>query len=43
MMADRPATSRARLQDLRDVYLIFENSISALLDGWEKAKRETTA
>jgi DNA-binding transcriptional regulator GbsR (MarR family) len=43
LMADRPPTSRARLQDLRDVYLIFENSISALLDGWEKAKRETTA
>lgn len=43
LMADRPPTSRARLQDLRDVYLIFEKSIPALLDSWEKGKRETTA
>jgi len=43
LMADRPPVARARLQDLRDVYLIFEESIPALLDGWETRKRETTA
>jgi DNA-binding transcriptional regulator GbsR (MarR family) len=43
LMADRSPISRARLQDLRDVYLIFEKSIPALLDSWEKERRETTA
>ena len=43
LMSDRPPSARARLQDLRDVYLIFESSIPALLDGWEKAHREGTA
>jgi DNA-binding MarR family transcriptional regulator len=43
LMADRPPLSRARLQDLRDVYLIFEKSIPALLASWEKGRRETTA
>jgi hypothetical protein len=28
---------------LSDVYLIFEKSIPALLDSWEKGRRETTA
>jgi DNA-binding transcriptional regulator GbsR (MarR family) len=43
LMADRPPPSRARLQDLRDVYLIFEKSMPALLDSWEKGRRETSA
>jgi hypothetical protein len=42
-MADRPLTARARLQDLRDVYLIFEKSIAALLENWEKDRTETNA
>jgi len=43
LMADRPPTARARLQDLRDVYLIFEKSIAALLENWEKDRTETNA
>lgn len=43
LMADRPPTARARLKDLRDVYLIFEQSIPPLLESWEKRRRETTA
>jgi len=43
LMADRPPPARARLQDLRDVYLIFENTIPALLESWEKGRREGTA
>jgi DNA-binding transcriptional regulator GbsR (MarR family) len=43
LMADRPPVAKARLQDLRDVYLIFEQSIPPLLDGWERRRRETTA
>ena len=43
LMADRPPVARARLQDLRDVYLIFEQSIPALLEGWEKRRQEGTA
>jgi hypothetical protein len=43
MMADRPPAARARLQDLRDVYLIFEESIPPLLESWEKRRREITA
>lgn len=43
LMADRPPQATARLRDLRDVYLIFEQSVPALLDAWEKGRRETTA
>lgn len=43
LMADRPPPARARLQDLRDVYLIFENSIPAVLESWEKGRRERTS
>jgi DNA-binding transcriptional regulator GbsR (MarR family) len=43
LMADRPPLARARLQDLRDVYLIFEKSIPALLQSWEKGRPEDTA
>jgi DNA-binding transcriptional regulator GbsR (MarR family) len=43
LMADRPPLARARLQELRDVYLFFEQSIPALLDSWEKGRREGTA
>jgi hypothetical protein len=43
LMADRPPAARARLQDLRDVYLIFEESIPPLLESWEKRRREITA
>jgi DNA-binding transcriptional regulator GbsR (MarR family) len=43
LMADRPPVARARLQDLRDVYLIFEESVPALLASWEKGRREGTA
>jgi DNA-binding transcriptional regulator GbsR (MarR family) len=43
LMAERPPTARARLQDLRDVYLIFESSLPALLESWEKTRREGTA
>lgn len=42
LMADRPAVARARLQDLRDVYQIFEQSIPPLLESWEKGRREST-
>jgi DNA-binding transcriptional regulator GbsR (MarR family) len=43
LMADRPPGARSRLEDLRDVYLIFEQSIPPLLDNWEKRRREITA
>jgi DNA-binding transcriptional regulator GbsR (MarR family) len=43
LMADRPPAARARLQDLRDVYLIFEESIPPLLESWEKRRREINA
>ncbi len=43
MMADRSPLARARLQDMRDVYLIFEQSIPPLLESWEQRRRETTA
>lgn len=43
LMADRPPVARARLQDLRDVYLIFEKSIPALLESWEKGRTDTRA
>jgi DNA-binding transcriptional regulator GbsR (MarR family) len=43
LMADRPPAVRARLQDLRDVYLIFEESIPPLLESWEKRRREISA
>ena len=43
LMADRTPAARARLQDLREVYLIFEESIPPLLESWEKRRREITA
>jgi DNA-binding transcriptional regulator GbsR (MarR family) len=43
LMADRPPAARTRLQDLRDVYLIFEESMPPLLESWEKRRREITA
>ena len=43
LMADRPPLARARLRDLRDVYLVFEESIPPLLESWEKRRREATA
>jgi len=43
LMADRPPGAKARLQELRDLYLFFEESIPALLEGWEKGRREINA
>jgi DNA-binding MarR family transcriptional regulator len=43
LMTDRPAASRSRLQDLRDIYLFFESSIPALFEQWEQRRREDTA
>jgi hypothetical protein len=43
LMVDRPASSRARLQELRDIYLFFESSLPALFDQWQRQRGEETA
>ena len=40
LMADQPAASRFRLQELRDIYLFFESSIPALFEQWQRERRE---
>jgi hypothetical protein len=40
LMTDRSPESRARLQDLRDIYLFFESSIPALFEQWLRERQE---
>ncbi len=40
LMADQPAASRFRLQELRDIYLFVESSIPALFEQWRRERRE---
>ncbi len=43
LMADRPTSAKTRLAELGELYRFFESSMPALLESWEKARREGTA
>ncbi len=43
LMADRPSAARTRLLELRDIYLFYEQTLPALLEQWQRQRREETA
>ena len=43
LVADRPAESKARLRDLRDLYAFFEREWPEILDRWHDTERQTDA